>query len=204
MIQPCQIAVQVGKKNSVFVILTAVLHHEKHVHLIREPTGLTLRIAVQNLIANVTTVRNIYSKQILQNLVISMGHSRVLIFSKFFIVVYFPIPFLILMLSILLKFFVAQCKDEGSLSCVEGKHLVRTVVNECCSTTVCECNACSQPEPCQQGWQASDITTECGCIQRTCIPEEVCTYEGEKHSPGKTYLLLMHWNIARSTKLSLY
>lgn len=83
-------------------------------------------------------------------------------------------------------YIVAASCDRGEYSCPSNYHLAEKVINPCCKTAVCECNACEEPAACKEGWRASDTTDECGCVTRECSPPTECLYNGDAHAPGES------------------
>lgn len=86
-------------------------------------------------------------------------------------------------LTITFSYFAAAC-EAGEHSCPSNYHLAEKVINPCCSTSFCECNACEEPQMCKEGWTACDTADECGCVKRECQPPTECVYYGETHAPG--------------------
>ena len=117
---------------------------------------------VQNTLVNVTTV--------------SKEESSILSLSLSFFVIY-----------LIFSNFSATC-EQGDVSCPERYHLVEDKTNPCCSTRVCVCDACIDPQPCMEGWTEVDNgVDECGCSLRQCKPPSKCIVEGVEHLPGTYY-----------------
>ncbi len=75
------------------------------------------------------------------------------------------------------------------MSCPSKMRMVEKEVNECCTTRVCECDACSDPAPCQDGWEkTNEKTDECGCVSFECQPPSKCMIDGVEHQPGATWM----------------
>ena len=75
--------------------------------------------------------------------------------------------------------------DSGVLICPTNQHIVEKEINECCSTRVCECNVCPDPQPCQEGWtEIEGIADDCGCKTIECQPPSMCIVNGEERAPG--------------------
>lgn len=71
--------------------------------------------------------------------------------------------------------------------CPLKHHVVQKIINDCCTTRVCECDACVDPTPCEDGWDTINEKIDvCGCKTHQCKPPSVCLIDGVEHAPGKT------------------